>query len=173
MPPFKVVLTDFGDPDHSLEAGILYASGLDINLVRLQIMAPEALIPHVTDADALMVQWATINRKVIEALTQCKVISRYGIGVDMVDIEAATDHGIPVANVADFCLEEVSDSTIGFIFDLSRRTFILSRYVRSGGWGSTRSIPFWPTPACAARPSASSGWATSVGWWRVRLAAWA
>jgi len=146
MPSFKVVLTDFGDPDHSLEAGVLHASGLDINLVRLQIRDPEALIPHVIDADALMVQWATINRKVIEAMTQCKVISRYGIGVDMVDLQAAADHGIPVANVADFCLEEVSDSTIGFIFDLSRRTFILNRYVRSGGWGSTRAIPFWPPP---------------------------
>jgi len=98
------------------------------------------------DADALMVQWATINRKVIEATTQCKVISRYGIGVDMVDLQAAADHGIPVANVADFCIEEVSDSTIGFLFDLSRRTFVLDRYVRSGGWGSTRPIPFWPPP---------------------------
>ena len=146
MPPFKIVLTDFGDPDHSLEAGVLNASGLDINLVRLQTKDPEALIPHVKDADALMVQWATINRKVIESMTQCKVISRYGIGVDMVDLQAAADHGIPVANVADFCMDEVSDSTIGFIFDLNRRTFILDRYVRCGGWGSTRSIPFWPPP---------------------------
>jgi D-3-phosphoglycerate dehydrogenase len=144
MSPFKVVITDFGDPDHGLEAGVLHGSGLDINLVRLQTRDPEELIPHVIDADALLVQWATVNRKVIEAMTRCKVISRYGIGVDMVDLQAAGEHGIPVANVPDFCMEEVSDSTIGFIFDLNRRTVVLDRYVRSGGWGSSRPIPYWP-----------------------------
>ena len=146
MSSFKVVLTDFGDPDHSLEAGVLHGSGLDINLVRLQTREPAELIPVVADADALMVQWATINRTVIEALTRCKVISRYGIGVDMVDLQAAGEHGIPVANVPDFCMEEVSDSTIGFIFDLSRRHFVLDRYVRAGGWGSGRALPNWPPP---------------------------
>jgi len=146
MAQYKVVITDFGDPDHSLEAGVLRDSGLDINLVRLQTREPAELIPHVTDADAIIVQWATINRTVIEAMTCCKVISRYGIGVDMVDLQAAGEHGIPVANVADFCIEEVSDSTIGFIFDLGRRTFILDRFVRSGGWGSGRPIPAWPPP---------------------------
>lgn len=144
MSPFKVVITDFGDADHGLEASVLQGSGLDINLVRMQTRVPEELIPVVTDADALIVQWATINRKVIESMTRCKVISRYGIGVDMVDLQAAGEHGIPVANVPDFCIEEVSDSTIGFVFDLNRRIFILDRYVRSGGWGSPRAIPYWP-----------------------------
>ena len=144
MSPFKVVITDFGDPDHSLEAGVLHGSGLDINLVRLQTRVPEELIPHVKDADALIVQWASVNRKVIESMTQCKVISRYGIGVDMVDLQAAGEHGIVVANVPDFCIDEVSDSTIGFLFTLNRRIFVLDRWVRSGGWGSTRPIPYWP-----------------------------
>ncbi len=121
-------------------------SGLDINIVRLQTRDPEELIPHVTDADALIVQWATINRKVIESMTRCKIISRYGIGVDMVDLQAASEHCIPVANVADYCIEEVSNSTIGFIFDLSRRTVFLDRHVRSGGWGSSRLMPYWPPP---------------------------
>jgi D-3-phosphoglycerate dehydrogenase len=151
MPSFKVVITDFGDPDHSLEAGVLRDSGLDINLVRLQTRDPEELIPQVHDADALIVQWATINRKLIETLTLCKVISRYGIGVDMIDLQAAGEHGIPVANVPDFCMEEVSDSTIGFIYDLSRRHFVLDRYVRSGGWGSARPIPYWPPPRLAGQ----------------------
>ena len=151
MPSFKVVITDFGDPDHSLEAGVLRDSGLDINLVRLQTRDPEELIPQVHDADALIVQWATINRKLIETLTQCKVISRYGIGVDMIDLQAAGEHGIPVANVPDFCMEEVSDSTIGFIYDLSRRHYVLDRYVRSGGWGSARPIPYWPPPRLAGQ----------------------
>lgn len=145
-PACKVVITDFGDPDHSLEAGVLHGSGLAIDLVRMQTRDPEELIPVVRDADALIVQWATINRKLIASLTRCKVISRYGIGVDMIDLQAAGEHGIPVANVPDFCMEEVSDSTIGFLYDLSRRHFVLDRYVRAGGWGSGRPIPYWPPP---------------------------
>lgn len=143
MSPFKVVITDFGDPDHSLEAGVLNGSGLDINLVRMQTRVPEELIPVVADADAVIVQWATINRQVIEAMTRCKVISRYGIGVDMVDLQAAGEHGIPVANVPDFCMEEVSDSTLSLLLDLNRHTMIFDRHVRSGGWGS-RPIPGGP-----------------------------
>ncbi len=144
MSPFKVVITDFGDPDHSLEAGVLAASGLEIDLVRMQTRDPEVLIPCVTDADGLLVQWATINRKVVESMTRCKVISRYGIGVDMVDLQAAGEHGIPVANVPDFCIEEVSDSTIAYLMNLNRRVTFLDRYVRSGGWGSSRPLPIWP-----------------------------
>ncbi|MCX6040504.1 MAG: C-terminal binding protein [Caldilinea sp.] len=146
MPSFKVVLTDFSDPDHSPEATVLSDSGLEIDFVRLQTKDPETLIPHVIDADGLIVQWASINRKVIEAMTRCKIISRYGIGVDMVDLQAAGEHGIAVANVPDYCIEEVSDSTIAFLFDLGRRHFLLDRYVRSGSWGTTQPLPSWPHP---------------------------
>jgi D-3-phosphoglycerate dehydrogenase len=69
----------------------------------------------------------------------------------MIDLQAAADHGIPVANVPDFCIEEVSDSTIAFILDLNRRHFVLDRWVRSGGWGSTRPIPYWPPARLAGQ----------------------
>jgi len=136
MSPFKVVITDFGEADNTIEADVLRTSGLDVNLVRLNTRVPEELIPHVADADAVIVQWASVNRKVIEAMTRCKVISRYGIGVDMVDLQAAAEHGIPVANVPDFCFEEVSTQTIGFIIDLNRHTIRLHQYVAAGKWGT-------------------------------------
>ncbi len=144
MPPFKVVSTDSIYPDHDLEAEVLQGSGLDIDSVWMQTRDPDVLIPCVADADALLVIWATINRSVIESMTNCKVISRGGIGVDMIDLQAAGEHGIPVANVPDFCLEEVSDSTIGFILDLNRRSVFLDRFVRSGGWGTSRPLHNWP-----------------------------
>ena len=144
MSQFKVVITDFGDPDCSLEAGVLKASGLDINLVRLQTRLPEEIIPHVADADALIVQWASITPEVMDAMRHCKVISRYGIGVDMVDQAAASAHGIPVANCPDFCIEEVSLQTIGFLIDLNRHTLYQADFVRTGKWGNaaiTASAP--------------------------------
>ncbi len=93
MPPYTIILTDFGEPDWDLEAQVLRDSGLDINLVRLETRAPQQLIPQVASADALIVQWANISSQVIDAMPQCKVISRYGIGVDMIDLAAASARG--------------------------------------------------------------------------------
>jgi len=145
MPPYNIILTDFGEPDWDLESQVLRESGLEINLVRLQTRAPEQLIPQVAAADALIVQWASIDRRVIDALHHCKVISRYGIGVDMIDLEAASERGIIVANVHDYCIEEVSTQTIGFIIDLNRHTVRLNKHVRAGKWGSA------PVPVGAPR----------------------
>ena len=135
MSQFKVVITDFTEPDNQFEEEELRASGLDIELVRLNTRSPEELIPHLGDADGLLVQFAQINRQVIESLNKCRVISRYGIGVDMVDLEAATQRGIPVCNVPDFCMDEVSTHTIGFVVCLNRHILQHHLYVRSGKWG--------------------------------------
>jgi D-3-phosphoglycerate dehydrogenase len=135
MSKVKVVITDFGDPDYSLEAEEFQASGLDLELVRLDAHTPEELFPACTDADGLLVQWAKITRPIISQLTRCKVISRYGIGVDMVDLEAASENGILVCNVPDYCIEEVSTHTITFLLALNRHLFSHHSHVRSGKWG--------------------------------------
>jgi D-3-phosphoglycerate dehydrogenase / 2-oxoglutarate reductase len=131
----RVVITDFGDPDNGPEATVFAASGLDVELIRGNVKSPAEVIPLVRQADAIIVQFATIDRTVIESLERCRIISRYGIGVDMIDIQAASDRGIPVANVPDFCIDEVSTQTVGFIIDLDRHTFALDKHVKSGQWG--------------------------------------
>ena len=137
MSQFKVVITDFGEPDTIPESETLASSGLDIELVRLNARTPDELFPAVFDADGLIVQWVKVNRAVIEKLERCKVISRYGIGVDMVDLQAATDKGIPVCNVPDYCIEEVSTHTLAFLLSLNRHLWIQNAHVRSGKWGGT------------------------------------
>jgi D-3-phosphoglycerate dehydrogenase / 2-oxoglutarate reductase len=135
MSHFKVVITDFGSPDNELEEAELRASGLDYELVRLNARTAEELAPHVQDAHALIVQWASISRPVIDILQNCRVISRYGIGVDMIDLEAATERGIPVCNVPDFCIDEVSTHTLAFVLALNRHLFEHHLHVISGKWG--------------------------------------
>ncbi|MEP7357142.1 MAG: C-terminal binding protein [Anaerolineales bacterium] len=135
MPPFKIVITDFGDPQNELEQAELQASGLDYELVRLNTREPAELMPHVRDADAIIVQWASISRPLIESLQHCRIISRYGIGVDMVDLEAAADHGIPVSNVPDYCIDEVSTHALAFVLALNRHLFGHHTHVVSGQWG--------------------------------------
>jgi D-3-phosphoglycerate dehydrogenase len=141
MSPLKLVITDFAHPDSLLEEEEVRASGLDVQLVRLNIRAPDELIPHVRDADGLIVQFATINRAVIESLEQCRVISRYGIGVDMIDLEAATERGIPVCNVPDFCIDEVSTHTLGFVLNLNRHIWLHHRHIRAGRWAGPPGGP--------------------------------
>jgi D-3-phosphoglycerate dehydrogenase len=135
MSQFKVVITDFGDPDYTLEAEEIKASGLDIELIRLQASTPEELFPTAADADGLIVQWVKITPQVMPALTKCKVISRYGIGVDMVDLATATEHNIMVCNVPDYCIEEVSTHTIAFLLALNRHLLTHHTHVSSGKWG--------------------------------------
>jgi len=136
MTHYKVVIADPVAPDVDLEAAEIRKSGLDVELVWLNLRDPEALIPYVRDADALLIVWCKINRHVIESLKRCKVISRYGVGVDMIDVAAATEHGIMVTNTSGFCIEEVSTHTIGFILNLNRHIWLHHEFVRSGKWGT-------------------------------------
>ena len=141
MAQYKIVITDFGSPENDLEEAELAASGLDYELVRLNASTPEQLIPQLDGADALLVQWAKIDRQVIDSLTNCKVISRYGIGVDMVDLKAAGERGIPVANVADYCIDEVSTHALTFLLMLNRHLLTHHNHVRDGKWGGVAGGP--------------------------------
>jgi D-3-phosphoglycerate dehydrogenase / 2-oxoglutarate reductase len=143
--PFRVVLTDFTDPQQSIETDVFNRSGLDINFVRAEPGTDRDLALLAPQADALLVQFAQVRKELIDTLQNCKVISRYGIGVDMIDLEAAAARGIPVANVPDFCIDEVSTQTIGFLIDVNRHTRELDEYVRTGGWGHR------PVPVAAPR----------------------
>ena len=134
MSKLKVVITDYGAPDTEIEESELRASDLDVELCKLNARTPEEVISKASDADALLVGFAPITREVIEGLDRCRVISRYGIGYNNVDVEAATERGIVVCNVPGFCLEEVSTHTIGFMLCLNRHIHFQDRHIRAGQW---------------------------------------
>jgi D-3-phosphoglycerate dehydrogenase len=92
------------------------------------------------DADGLLVQWAPISRRVIEQLTRCRVISRFGVGVDMIDLDAARDHAIRVANVPDYCVEEVASHTLCFLLALGRKISWEDRLMHQGTWNVVNTI---------------------------------
>jgi D-3-phosphoglycerate dehydrogenase / 2-oxoglutarate reductase len=138
---YRVVVTDFTEPGHDIESDVFASSGLAIDLVAAGPSRSE-LLAAAAGADALMVQFARIDRALIGTLTSCRVIARYGVGVDMVDVDAATDRGIAVANVPHYCIDEVSLQTIGFVLDLNRRTLPLAAHVRAGRWGTP--VPVTP-----------------------------
>jgi D-3-phosphoglycerate dehydrogenase len=85
--------------------------------------------------------YAPMPAAVIGSLESCRAIARYGVGVDTIDLEAATARGIPVTNVPDYCVEEVALHTVALLLAAHRRVARGDRLVRSGGWGALAPGP--------------------------------
>ena len=129
----KVVITDYNLADLSIEEGFCKAAGYE--LVALRTATDAERCDLVRDADAVITQFAPVNAAVIDAMTKSRVIVRYGIGVDNVDLKAATSKNIPVCNVPDYCIDEVADHALAMILDVTRRITANCAKVKSGSWG--------------------------------------
>jgi D-3-phosphoglycerate dehydrogenase / 2-oxoglutarate reductase len=132
MARFKVYISDFDYPDNSIEKGVLEPIGAEV--IGLQCKTGEGLAELAADADAILQQYAKIPRETIQQLKRCKVICRYGIGVDIVDVNAAYEYGMLVTNVPDYALDEVADHSIALALMLIRRIPFYDRAVHDGVW---------------------------------------
>jgi D-3-phosphoglycerate dehydrogenase len=139
--PYQVVITDC---DHgSIEEEKEEFSRIGAELILAQVQEEKDLIRVCKDADGLVNQYALLTRNVLENLPKCKVISRYGVGLDPVDIKAATDLGIIVANVPDYCMDEVSNQTISMLLGLIRKITFFDQKVKSGQWDFRQGRPLY------------------------------
>jgi len=134
----QVAVTDFTFPDLALERAVLEPLGCQF--VTGQCKSPSELIPLVRDADYVITQFAPVKAEVIAAMQRAKIIVRYGIGVDNVDLAAARERGIPVCNVPDYCIDEVADHTLAFILAATRQVVPHALHLRNGNWGLASSI---------------------------------
>lgn len=128
-----VAVTDFTFPSLEIEERILRAAGAELRAGNDRRIAALKLL--VADADAVIAQFAPIDAEVISAMRRARVIVRYGIGVDNVDLRAAKERGIPVCNVPDYCIDEVADHTLAFILGIARQVVPNTLNVRDGQWG--------------------------------------
>lgn len=133
-----VAITDYTFPNLDIEEPIVTAAGGQ--LLSGNDKQVEALKRLVANADAVITQFAPINAEVIAAMQRVRVIVRYGIGVDNVDLAAARARGIPVCNVPDYCIDEVADHTLAFVLSCTRQVVSNTLYVRSGKWGLATSL---------------------------------
>ena len=139
MAKYKVAVTDFGGEEIDVEKAHFGAARLR---GRRAASRPDAkdeqkLIDLVKDADFVITQFSPVTAAVIGAMQKSKIIVRYGIGVDNVDLKAAAAKNIPVCNVPDYCIDEVADSALAMILDLVRKITAQrdSRSSRAnGGW---------------------------------------
>jgi len=132
MSAYQVAVTDYGFPDLEQERSILEPLGFDF--VTGQCKTGEEVAALCRNADAILTQWAPVTAEAIEALDKCKVIVRYGIGVDNVDLDAARSKGIPVVNVPDYAVQEVADHALSLMLGIVRKIPQVVQRVRDGIW---------------------------------------
>ena len=128
----KVVITDFDFGDVDVEKGILEAAGAEV--IALQAKSQEDLYDVAPDCAAMINQYARVGKETILRMQSCEVIARYGVGVDIVDVDTATKRGILVTNVQDYCTEEVADHAIALWLTLARKLPVYDRATHAGVW---------------------------------------
>ncbi|NYV73287.1 C-terminal binding protein [Streptomyces sp. UH6] len=122
---------DFGDVD--IERAIVEGAGL--RLLTAQCKSEDEVIEAGREAAGVLTQYARVGSRAVEALTRCRVIARYGTGVDIVDVGAATRHGIQVTNAPnEWCAEEVADHAVALWLAAARRICRYDRATRQGEW---------------------------------------
>jgi D-3-phosphoglycerate dehydrogenase len=134
-----VVITDSDLPRDGADVAILEAAGLRVQ--RAACRTAEDVVAAAQEASALIVQWAPITAAALDGLPACRFVSRLGIGYDMIDVAAATQRGVAVANTPDYCVEEVAAHTVALVLALGRRVVTLDAAVRAGRWAVVADAP--------------------------------
>jgi len=128
----KVVITDYVWESLDVERKTL---GELAELVPLKTKKPEEFLDAAKDCDALLNTYAgPITAEVMAKMPKCRIIARYGIGVDTIDLEAATKAGIIVTNNPTYCIEEVAEHTMALMLACARKVALYDRLVRGGRW---------------------------------------
>ncbi len=131
---WKVLITDYVWPSTDPERAVLEAGGAEV------AVAPdgneETLAGLARDADAIMTCFAQVTGNVVRAAERCQVIGRFGVGVDNIAVATATELGIAVTYVPDYCVDEVSDHVMALLHAWNRKIVLFDRSVKERGWGS-------------------------------------
>ena len=135
----KVVISDYVWESVDVERSIL---GPDVELVPLKTTSEDEFLDAAADCDALLNTYAgPITARGMARMDKCRIIARYGIGIDTIDLEAATGAGIIVTNNPTYCVEEVADHTAAMLLASARKVDLLDRLVRAGRWDVMEAAP--------------------------------
>src|SRR5271170_2195729 len=139
MPTKLVAVTDFVFPNLDLASAVLEKIGAEVRVAKQA--TPDAILEVARDADGVLTTYAKVTAEMIQKLTRCRVIARFGVGVDNVDIPAATAAGIAVTRVPDYCLDEVSDHAIALLLALVRKIPSSNARTQAGRWEMRAVVP--------------------------------
>jgi len=139
MSRFTVVVTDDRYGSYEEEKRVL--AEIDARLLVRNLASPAEAKRELAQADAILANLFPLTAEVIEGLAACRVISRYGVGYDNVDVAAATRKGIWVARVPDYAAEEVSDHALALLLACARKIAYRDRRIREGAWDLQKDQP--------------------------------
>jgi D-3-phosphoglycerate dehydrogenase / 2-oxoglutarate reductase len=139
MQQLRVGVSDSVFPNLDPTREVLSKIGAELRVA--QEPTAEAILRVAADADALLVTYAKITAEMIRQMKRCRIISRFGIGVDNVDIAAATNAGIVVTKVPDYCIDEVSDHAMALLLSLVRKIPYANSLVHAGRWEMPVVVP--------------------------------
>lgn len=136
MPKF-VVLDTWHLPGarYEIEKDMLEEAGFEVVIGSYH--TDDEVVEAAKDADAIGLIYHQMTPELLDRLPKCKVLVRYGIGYDSINVEAASERGIVVCNLPDYCQVDVATHTIALLLDTCRKITCLDRHVRTGGWDGT------------------------------------
>ena len=130
----KVLVTDYVWPSVEPERAVL--AGADAELVVAPDGSEETLTELARDVDGILTCFAKVTDRVVRAAEKCVVVGRYGVGVDNITVDTATELGIVVTYVPDYCVDEVSDHVIALLLAWNRRIVLFDVATKTKGWGA-------------------------------------
>lgn len=134
---YKILVTDYQWPSLEIERELLAA--LPAELIVAETGEEAELVRLAPPVDAILTCWKHVTPAVIDAAPRCRIITRYGVGLDNIAVEHATGLGIPVTYSPTYCLDEVAEHAVGLLFALQRRIVRFDRAIRGGSYPG---VPF-------------------------------
>jgi D-3-phosphoglycerate dehydrogenase / 2-oxoglutarate reductase len=139
MPKFRALYTDFPWADAEVERAMLAEAGCEL------VISPDNKEPTLArlapGVDVILTCWAPVKTLVIGAADRCRHIARTGIGLDNIDVALATERGMVVTNVPDYCTCEVSEHTIALLFALGRKVGAYHLATKAGRYDLVAELP--------------------------------
>jgi D-3-phosphoglycerate dehydrogenase len=132
-----IVITDIAWPSPAIETGLAHAAGHEVVVAE----SDEHLLALAPRADAILTCFRRVPAEVLDAAERCLTVARYGVGVDNIDVARATELGILVSNVPEFCTEEVADHTLALTLATLRNILPATDATRGGGWAPDSAHP--------------------------------
>ncbi|WP_326575266.1 C-terminal binding protein [Streptomyces sp. NBC_00481] len=134
--PGTVLLTDYAWPDDSVERSVIEAAGHTLVTGPAEPATAEAIEELVAEhrPAGILTCWAPVSATAIGTSPDLRIVARLGVGLDNIAVEAATDRGVWVTNVPDYCVEEVADHAVGMVLAWTRGLAVFDRDVRAGRW---------------------------------------
>ncbi|MBT4868462.1 MAG: C-terminal binding protein [Planctomycetaceae bacterium] len=136
---FRVLITDRAWPDCDVERQIL--SQVDAEVVEAPNGDEETLVELARDVDAIATCWANVTEPVVREAKRCRIIARFGIGLDNIAVPVASELGIPVTYVPDYCVEEVADHTLALLLACARNVGIYHHQSKAGTYDRSAGPP--------------------------------